>query len=170
MPGAVCSRTDTESFFQAFCFCRRLRFFASLSRLPLSWFLSQISSFQNTQEPVTTVTTEGAQQIKFPFNAEADSEHSGKVRSLLHSTDSAGDHNQNVPLCVPASPLCKCVCECVPGKFVLSGHLERFGAHGMRVPALSLARFAEHFLKRDTPTPAGISTHQRLNLPQGLHC
>lgn len=145
-------------------------FFASLSRLPLSRFLSQISSFQNTQEAITTVTTEGAQQIKFPFNVEADSEHSGKGRSLLHSTAFASDHNQNVPLCVPASPLCECVCECVPVKFVFWGHLERFGAHGMRVPSPSLARFAEHFLKRDTPTPAGISTHQRLNLPQGLHC
>lgn len=144
--------------------------FASLSSLPLSWFLSQISSFQNTRELVTAATTERAQQIKFPFNAAADSEHSGKGRSLLHSSAFASDHNQNVPLCVPASPLCECVCECVVGKFVLPGHLERFGAHGMRVPPLSLARFAEHFLKRDTPTPAGISTHQRLNLPQGLHC
>ena len=66
--------------------------------------------------------------------------------------------------------MCVCVCEVAAGEFVLAGHLERFGAHGMRVPSLSLARFAEHFLKRDTPTPAGISTHQRLDLPLGLHC
>lgn len=87
--------------------------FASLSSLPLSWFLSQISPFQNTRELVTAATTERAKQIKFPFNAAADSEHSGKGRSLLHSSAFASDHNQNVPLCVPASPLCECVCECV---------------------------------------------------------
>lgn len=68
---------------------------------------------------------------------------------------------------IKVCPLCECVYECVVGKFVLPGHLERFGAHGMRVPSLSLARFAEYFLKRDTPTPAGISTHQQ---PLGLHC
>lgn len=54
--------------------------------------------------------------------------------------------------------------------FLLLGHLER--ARSMRVPPLSLGlvRFAEHFLKRDTPTPAGISTHQCLKLHLGLHC
>lgn len=99
-----------------------------------------------------------------------DLEHFQRGRSLLYSTAFARDHNQSVSHCAPAFALRECVRESVVGKFVLPGHLERFGAHGMRVPSLSPARFAEYFLKRNTPTPAGISTHQRLNLPLGLHC
>ena len=61
------------------------------------------------------------------------------------------------------------VCEraqvCAVGKFVLLGHLERCGAHGMRVPLLTLARFAEYFLKRNTLTPAGISIHHTSSRP-----
>lgn len=68
--------------------------------------------------------------------------------------------------------VCECTHECAVGKFVLVGHLDHCGAHGMRVPLLSLAlvRFAEYFFKRNTPTSAGISTLQHLNLPLGLHC
>lgn len=130
-------------------------------------FLCQISLFQSTTELITTATTEGTQQIN--LNDVTDLGDFPKGRSHLHSTASP-PLLPVITIGVVCSLRLSVHAQCAAAKFVLPGHLERCGAHGMRVPTLSLARFAEYFLKRDTPTPAGISTHQHSNLPFGAHC
>lgn len=99
MPGAVSRRSDTEYFFQVFCFCWRLGSASvSLSGLTLSWFLSQMSTFQNTTKLITTTASVGTQQIK--CNNVTDLEDLPKGRALLYRTDFPSDHIKSVSLCV----------------------------------------------------------------------